>query len=131
MRTINHISVSFHSFLFISISKTLNLFIEKRPGSLTSQRFIDVALFSILMSEFRTNGRNKSYLCKFLFIFFHFYLRNLTFVCSRKDCIDNRPVSQGCSAILLVRRLMAHKSYLCEFLSVSFHSLSQKHHIYG
>jgi len=67
---------------------------------MTAQSFMDMVQFRIFISEW-VDGRNKLYLCEFLFVSFYFYLRSFVFVCRRKVLMDNSPVFHGCGRICI------------------------------
>ena len=48
MRRMNHSSVSFCSFLFVSISKASHMRVEQRFSKTRAERFLDAAQFGFL-----------------------------------------------------------------------------------
>ena len=55
--------------------------------------------------ELRGVGKDKQYLCEFLFVSFRIYLKNIAFMCRNKAQVDDSLAFDGCCAILRFYRL--------------------------
>ena len=72
-------------------------------------------------------GKDKRYLCEFLFVSFHIYLKNIIFMCRNTAQVDDSLAFDGCCVILWfygLRGVGKDKQYLCEFVFVSISKTS-------
>lgn len=61
----------------------------------TAWRFADM-LRSVSFMGQEADERGKLYLCEFLFIFFHLYLKLIVFMCRLKTYADDSLASRSC-----------------------------------
>ena len=75
----------------------------------------------------RDVGKNKRYLCEFLFVSFCIYLKNIVFMCRNTAQVNDSLAFDRCCVILRfygLRGVGKNKRYLCEFVFVSISKTS-------